>query len=55
MLQPEMILETVEIVKDAVEKIVLVNLIVNNIIPRVDKFPTIFYKILLNACTTSLV
>ena len=40
--QPEMILETVKIVKDAVEKGVLVNLIANNIIPRVDKFPTIF-------------
>ena len=30
MLQPEMILETVEIVKGAIEKGVLVNLIVNN-------------------------
>jgi hypothetical protein len=48
MLQPEMILETVEIVKDAVEKIVLVNLIVNNIIPRVDKFPTIFYNMIMS-------
>ena len=30
MLQPEMVLETVEIVKDAIEKGVLVNLIINN-------------------------
>ena len=30
MLQPEMVLETVEIVKTAIEKGVLVNLIVNN-------------------------
>ena len=30
MLQPEMVLETVEIVKGAIEKGVLVNLIINN-------------------------